>query len=70
MRKIKADITDHILLGILVFILILCADAIVDAAKANAIYELERQTKVQGWTPREIPKCDKELWLRIKDGCK
>jgi len=21
------------------------------------------------WSGRPIPKCDKELWLRIKDGC-
>jgi hypothetical protein len=23
----------------------------------------------QVWTGPEIPQCDKELWLRIKDGC-
>ena len=23
----------------------------------------------EGWTPREIPQCDKELWERITDGC-
>lgn len=32
-------------------------------------YDKERETISQGWTPRSIPVCDKELWLRITEGC-
>jgi len=33
-------------------------------------YERHAPKEPQVWTGPEIPKCDKELWLRIKDGCK
>jgi hypothetical protein len=32
-------------------------------------YDKERQTRSQGWTPRSIPSCDRELWERIREGC-
>lgn len=35
---------------------------------AEAQASIERP-EPRAWTPRKIPKCDKELWLRIKDGC-
>ena len=34
----------------------------IEASKAAPAQEVRSQY-------REIPKCDKELWLRIKDGC-
>lgn len=30
----------------------------------------QHELKQPTWEAPTIPKCDKELWLRIKDGCK
>lgn len=37
---------------------------IIEASKAEPVAE------PQVWTGPPIPKCDKELWLRITEGCK
>jgi len=69
MKKIKADWADHLLAIIIVMVLWVTCKVIIEAAEAHAEYEAANQVEVKGWQPRKIPQCDKELWLRIKDGC-
>jgi hypothetical protein len=33
------------------------------------VWGYEQELASPSWTPPEIPLCEKELWLRIKDGC-
>ena len=67
--KPKTDIVEYALVALLIFILWTISISIIGTAKAHAEYEAANQVKVEGWKPRKIPQCDKELWLRIKDGC-
>lgn len=69
MKKIKADWADHILAIIIVIVLWIAVDAIIKTARAQYEYDQAYPYKQKEWQPRQIPKCDKELWLRIKDGC-
>ena len=69
MMKPRTDWTEYMMYFLIVFILGLGMYVITTTAKAHYHVEQER-VDVKGWTPRPIPKCDKELWLRIKDGCK
>jgi len=40
-----------------------------DKAYHKHIEEEQNKEIHQGWTPRSIPMCEKELWLRITEGC-
>ena len=64
----KTDWVDH-LLGALCILFVWFCIVVVKEAKAHHDELLEApKHEVRGQYP-EIPKCDKELWLRIKDGC-
>lgn len=67
--KIRADIVDIILAVFIVLFLVLCVAIIRNTAKAHYDKINESIPVLRAMYP-EIPQCDKELWLRIKDGCK
>ena len=69
MMKPRTDWIEYFLWFLIMLVLGLGSYSIVTIAKAHDQTEQNR-VKSEGWTPRPIPKCDKELWLRIKDGCK
>ena len=65
----KTDWVDHLLGGLCVVFIWFC---IMVVKEAKGHYDAEQAPKpkaeVRSMYP-EIPQCDKELWLRIKDGC-
>ena len=63
--KIKGDIVDKVLAGFIILFIVLCVLVIQDTAEG---YERSAPRAMRDHRP-EIPQCDKELWLRIKDGC-
>lgn len=64
----KTDWVDHVLLILAIFFIGLCV-VVVKTAKAHHDEVNQPQPEPVVWTGPPIPKCDKELWLRIKDGC-
>lgn len=63
----KTDWVDH-LLGILCALFVVFCVIVVKEAKAH--YDIKQQrTEPAVWTGPPIPKCNKELWLRITEGC-
>jgi len=66
--KIKGDIVDRILLAFIALFLILCVVVVRDAAAEHG-HSPVHVPRAATWQPPPIPQCDKELWLRIKDGC-
>jgi hypothetical protein len=62
----KTDWVDH-LLGILCVMFIWFCVLVVKEAKAH--HDAIEPPRLPTWSAPEIPQCDKELWLRIKDGC-
>ena len=62
----KTDWIDHFL-GIMCVLFIWFCVLVVKEAKAYD--EAKQPPRLPTWSSPEIPKCDKELWLRIKDGC-
>lgn len=63
----KTDWVDYFLLFMCV-VFIWFSALVVTEAKAHHD-EQQARPVVKGWQPPAIPHCDKELWLRIKDGC-
>lgn len=61
----RTDWVDH-LLGILCVFLIWFCVLVVKEASAHEPRQVQQPAV---WTGPTIQKCDKELWLRIKDGC-
>ena len=53
--------------GVIAIILFCLSGVIFVAAYAHG--QEPPRVEPEPWSGREIPKCDKELWLRIKDGC-
>ena len=68
MKKQRTDWTDHVLGIIIALVLVLSALSIMEVAKAHHDAK-EPPATPEVWTGPPIPQCDKELWLRIKDGC-
>lgn len=69
MKRDKADWAAYCLMAVIIITLWAVVETVVNAAKAHAAFEQERQVKIQGWTPPPIPQCDKALWDRIREGC-
>jgi len=63
----KTDWIDHFL-GIMCVLFIWFCIVVVKEAKAYHDEITAPVPEMRSQYP-EIPKCDKELWLRIKDGC-
>jgi len=65
--KIKTDIVDHLVV-ILLLIIVWFSIAAIKTAHAHGHRVIEKHVVSESNGP-DIPRCDKELWLRIKDGC-
>lgn len=63
----RTDWVDHVLIILCIAFIWFCV-LVVKEAKAHHEERQAPTTEVRGMYP-EIPKCDKELWLRIKDRC-
>ena len=50
--------------GLMISFALLSTYVIVDVASHH-----EKAMNQSTWSPPDIPQCDKELWVRIKDGC-
>jgi hypothetical protein len=64
----KTDWIEYILAIMAVLFIFFCV-LVIKEAKAYHDKLLEAPKYEMREQYREIPKCDKELWLRIKDGC-
>ena len=63
----NTDWVDHVIIILCIAFIWFCV-LIVKEAKAHHDNQVE-PTPPAVWTGPEIQQCDKELWLRIKDGC-
>ena len=62
--------TDGFLLVAIYIIIIMIMMLLVAMSKHLKQWHEEWQVVTEeGWTPREIPECDKALWERITEGC-
>ena len=57
--------TERILLAFIIAFVILCGMVV----GTSAAYQATDVAYTTQWQPPPIPQCDKELWLRIKEGC-
>ena len=57
-------IENAILIGIVIF-MVMFTYAVIDTAQAHKSIDTH-QPRPQY---RDVPECNKELWLRVKDGC-
>lgn len=57
---------DRIVMWTIIVLAGLVSYAIVSTAAAYEVPEPRKPT----WSSPDIARCDKELWLRVKDGCK
>ncbi len=60
----KRDPLHFIFAGLIVYLLVLFVMVVMEAGESQATL-----IHKASWQAPEIPSCDKELWLRIKDGC-
>jgi hypothetical protein len=59
------DLFHKLVLGFICILSVAMAYAVIET-----VYGYERPVyEADLYEPPSIPKCDKELWLRIKDGC-
>ena len=61
----KRDSWDIIMIVLICVFTVAFAYAVIDTASGYQPYQVRQAT----YKMRDIPQCDKELWLRIKDGC-
>ena len=61
----KDDTWDMIVVVSIALITVSFGYAVIDSASGHKHTPISTPTQVG----RDIPQCDKELWLRIKDGC-
>lgn len=63
----NTDWVDHVIIILCILFIWFCV-SIVKTAKAHHDRMQEPAPAARGMYP-EIPQCDKELWLRITEGC-
>jgi hypothetical protein len=60
---------EKLVAALIVGFLLLVASVFVDAVHHHWKAAHAPRVESKGWTPPDIPQCDKELWERIKDRC-
>jgi hypothetical protein len=61
----KNDPWDLILIVFICLFTVVFAYAVIETASGYQPYKVRQAT----YRTRPIPECNKELWLRVKDGC-
>ena len=65
----REDKEKMIAYGCVVPFLVCTAIFVVAVMRTALAHANEPERIAEPWQPPAIPKCEKELWLRIKDGC-